>query len=121
RASDLGLAAFLRGSLGERVVTPFVFSSASKSRLAWEFLGLIDSGRFQTFDPGKCSDPEQARLGDLFLRQLEACRYTVLPGPGRLLRWGVDDERLHDDLLMSAALVAALQHQDWRPRIARGR
>lgn len=116
-----GLAAFLRQSLGERVVTPFVFSSASKSQLAWEFLGLIDSGRFQVFDPDVCADSEQARLGRLFLRQMDACRYVVLPGPGRLLRWGVEDERLHDDLLMAAALVAVLQHKDWRPRSARGR
>jgi hypothetical protein len=116
-----GLAAFLRQSLGERMVTPFVFSSASKSQLAWEFLGLIDSGRFQVFDPSNCVDREQARLGQLFLRQMEACRYTVLPGPGRLVRWGVEDERLHDDLLMAAALVSVLHRSDWRPRTARAR
>ncbi len=116
-----GLAAFLRQSLGERIVTPFIFSSASKSQLAWEFLGLIDSGRFQAFDPAQGADREQARLGQLFLRQMEACRYVVLPGPGRLLRWGVDDERLHDDLLMAAGMVAVLHRNDWRPRSARGR
>lgn len=115
-----GLASFLRESLGERVVTPFTFSSASKSQLAWEFLGLIDSGRLQVFD-GDLAGPEQARLATLFRRQMESCRYTVLPGPGRLLRWGVEDARVHDDLLMAAALVAVLQRRDWRPRSARGR
>ncbi len=115
-----GLASFLRESLGERLVTPFVFSSSSKSHLAWEFLGLIDSGRFQVFDATNAG-PEQVSLATLFLRQMAACRYTVLPGPGRLLRWGVDDARVHDDLLMAAALVAVLQRRDWRPRAARGR
>ena len=116
-----GLASFLRDALGERVVTAFVFSSASKSRLAWEFLGLIDSGRFRVFDSHLNADREQARLGRLFMQQLEACRYAVLPGPGHLVRWGVEDTALHDDLLMAAALVAVLQRMDWKPRSARGR
>lgn len=116
-----GLATFLRESLGERVVTPFIFSSSSKSQLAWDFLGMIDAGRFQVFDPELGRDPEQARLATLFLRQMEACRYTVLPGPGRLLRWGVEDGAVHDDLLMAAALAGVLQRMDWRPRAARGR
>jgi hypothetical protein len=60
------------------------------------------------------------RLDALFWRQLAACRYTVLPGPGKLLRWGVEDATLHDDLLISFALVAALDRRDWRPREARG-
>lgn len=115
-----GLASFLRDSLGERVVTPFTFSSASKSRLAWEFLGMVDSGSFRVFDPARATGG-QRRLADLFLRQMAACRYQVLPGPGRLMRWGVDDARLHDDLLMAAALTAVLHRHDWRPRSARGR
>ena len=115
------MASFLTAALGERVVTPFVFSSASKSRLAWDFLALIDSGRLQVCTPTPRSDPEQMRLDALFWRQLAACRYATLPGPGRLLRWGVEDERLHDDLLISTALIAELDRHDWRPREARGR
>ena len=46
--------------------------------------------------------------------------YEVRPGPGKVLAWGMDDTRLHDDLLVSAALVAALDEADWRPRVARG-
>lgn len=115
-----GLASFLTATLGERVVTPFVFSSASKSALAWDLLGLIDAGRLRVYTPAGSDDPEQHRLDALFWKQLEACRFTVLPGPNRLIRWGVDDESLHDDLLMSAALVAVLDRLDWRPRLARG-
>ena len=116
-----GLASFLRSSLGERVVEPFVFSSASKSRLGWDLLATIDSGRLATFDPANGADPEQQRLDRLFRAQLAACRYDVLPGPGKLLRWSVEDPTLHDDLLISAALVATLDSADWSPRIAVGR
>lgn len=115
-----GLASFLRATLGERCVTPFVFSSSSKSQLAWDLLGLIDSGRVLVCRPNVSDHAEQVRLDALFWRQLAACRYTVLPGPGKLLRWGVEDPLLHDDLLVSFALVAALDGQDFRPRTARG-
>ena len=115
-----GLASFLNATLGERVVTPFVFSSASKSQLGWDLLGLIDAGRLQVCTPGQDDDREQVRLDTLFWKQVETCGYTVLPGPGKLMRWGVDDPRLHDDLLMSLALVTVLDREDWRPREARG-
>lgn len=116
-----GLASFLQASLGERVVDRFIFSSASKSRLGWDFLSLIDAGRLTTFDPAQAGDPEQQRLDRLFREQMAACRYNVLPGPGRLLRWSVEDPLLHDDLLISAALAAVLDTVDWRPRMALGR
>jgi hypothetical protein len=55
----------------------------------------------------------------VFRHQLAACAYEVLPGPGRLLRWGVPANQGHDDLLISAALTARLDLIDWRPRVAR--
>ncbi|MFW6073995.1 MAG: hypothetical protein ACOC9Y_00260, partial [Chloroflexota bacterium] len=116
-----GLASFLRATLGERVVEPFTFTSSSKSQLAWDLLGLLDSGRLQTFNPDLGASIEQSQLDHLFWKQLEACRYSVLPGPGKLLRWSVEDEALHDDLLISAALIAVLDSIDWRPRRAIGR
>ena len=115
-----GLASFLTATLGERIVTPFIFTSTSKSQLGWDLLGLIDASRLQVCTPGPDDDREQIRLDALFWKQVEACGYTVLPGPGKLMRWGVDDPRVHDDLLMSLALVTALDREDWRPREARG-
>lgn len=116
-----GLASFLRSTLGERTVTPFIFSSASKSQLAWDFLALLDGDRLRAFTPDAGAPAEQTRLNHLFWQQLEACRYSVLPGPGKLLRWSVESDTLHDDLLISAALIAILDRQDWRPRSAVGR
>jgi hypothetical protein len=46
---------------------------------------------------------------------------TVDPGPGKIMRWSVPESKGHDDLLISAALVGALDDRDWRPRVAVGR
>jgi hypothetical protein len=126
-----GLASFLRDTLGDRMVIPFVFSQSSKSKLGWDFLGIIDSGRFKeyhAFTPNPSPntgrgerDDEASELSNIFWKQVRACRYQVRPGPNRILSWEVPDARTHDDLLISAAMVAVLDEQDWRPRTARGR
>lgn len=127
-----GLTSFLRAALGERTVLPFVFSLSSKSQLGWSFLGAVDSGRFKDYAPTPapsagehkvrpCGDPEAGELHRIFWRQVAACTYEVRPGPNRLMSWAVPDPRTHDDLLLSAALVAVLDEQDWRPRAAVGR
>ena len=108
-----GLASWLAAAL-PGLVTPWVFTAPSKSDLGWRLLAAIDGGRLKDYaDDGA----EETRL---FWRQFDACTYEVRPGPGKLLAWGVDDPRTHDDLLLSLALVGALDDQDWRPRVARG-
>ncbi len=105
-----GLAGFLRDRLGTRLL-PFEFSQASKSTLGWDFLTLVETGRFKEFHP---LDPEMSR-------QLEQCQYTILEGPGKLMRWGVPEGRrdpangdmVHDDYLISAALVSLLDAEPW--------
>ena len=117
-----GLASFLAATLGERhggggrviPVLPFIFTAASKSALGWDWLGLIDAGRYREY----ADDGEQ--LTRLFRAQLTATTYATPPGPGKTLRWGVPPGQGHDDLVMSAALVAALEGFDWRERVARG-
>lgn len=131
-----GLASFLERALPGRV-TPFVFSSASKSRLGWDFIALVDAGRWVEWAPGEppappagggglptgaARQPEQERLRGLFVTQLSLCAYEILPGAGQTLRWGVPDGTrdplsralAHDDLLLSAALAAALDKVDWQ-------
>jgi hypothetical protein len=151
-----GLASFVERAF-PGVVLPFVFSQSSKSKLGWDFLGVIDSGRYKEYDPQMDRDcfskdrlaevegtdcvpslrSRQAAahtaaqkntrrlamtdLQSLFFRQAQGCQYEVLPGLGKVLRWSVPDgyrdpytgELLHDDLLMSAALVAVLDAQQW--------
>jgi hypothetical protein len=115
-----GLASFLAATLSERrggraiPVMPFIFSTASKSALGWDWIGLIDAGRYREYaDDGE-------RLTRLFHAQLAATTYSTPPGPGKTLRWGVPPGRGHDDLVMSAALVATLDGFDFRERMARG-
>lgn len=114
-----GLASFLRESLtrrgGRRIeVVPFVFSRASKSQLGWDFLALIDGGRFKEY----AGDGEAVTR--LYGRQLAATTYAIAQGPGAVLRWGVPERDGHDDLVLSAALCAVLDRLDHRPRIAVG-
>lgn len=115
-----GLASFLAAALGDRrsgaaiPVLPFVFSRASKSALGWDFVALIDAGRFKEY----ADDGDQ--LSRLFRSQLAATSFDAPPGPGKVLQWSVPAGRGHDDLVMSAALAALLDGVDWRPRVARG-
>jgi hypothetical protein len=109
-----GLAGFLGHALPGKVV-PFVFTAQSKSQLGWDFLGLIDSGRYKEY--AEDGAPETG----LFWTQVEECGSQVSDAPGKLMRWGVESRSTHDDLLISAALCAVLDRLDWRPRIARGR
>lgn len=109
-----GLAGFLAQRLPGRVV-PFVFTVQSKSQLGWDFLSMVDAGRYKEY----AEDTEHETA--LFWTQVEQCGSQVGHGPGRPLRWGVEHAATHDDLLISAALTAVLDRQDWRPRIARGR
>jgi hypothetical protein len=78
----------------------------------------VETGRFKDWaDPGDGREDER----ELFWRQVAACECHVYPGPTQRLRWGVPEgsrdpssgELLHDDLLLSAALCAALEELAW--------
>ena len=115
-----GLADWLAARLGSQRVTPFQFSGPSKARIGSDFLALIDTGRFKYWagEAGPGSD------GWWFWRQVGACAFS-LRERGRFdrdLRWGVADtdrvsvmgepaQPVHDDRLLSAALVAELDRR----------
>ncbi len=106
-----GLASFLERAFPGKVLR-FLFNSATKSKLGWAFLSLVETGRWKEHAD---HSPEQM----IFWRQLQACQMEVLPGPDRRIKWGVPDgtqvdgEIMHDDLVLSAALAAALDEQTW--------
>jgi len=102
-----GLASFLERALPGRV-TQFKFNVATKSKLGWDFLAVVDSGRYQEYSPADCEQ-------ELFWSQISACQYEIVPGVERRMKWGVPDgmrdtqgEYVHDDLVISAALCAVL-------------
>jgi hypothetical protein len=105
-----GLSSFLEKTFPGKVL-PFVFNSSSKSKLGWDFIGIIETGRFKEYAP---ADP-------LFIEQLSFTMLEVQPGPAHLIKWSVPDgtrnpatgELVHDDLVLSAALVGVIDEQEW--------
>jgi len=120
-----GLCSMLENALPGKV-TPFTFNATSKSRLGWDFLGLVDSGRWQEAMYPADAPGEQARWQREFFAQLAACQFEVLPGPEQRMKWSVPDssrdaisgELMHDDWVLSAALAAVLDGHDWLPASA---
>lgn len=105
-----GLANFLQRALPGRVI-PILFTASSKSQLGWNFLALIDSGRFKDHIE---SSPQQKQ----FFTEARACQYAVSPGPEQRLSWSVppgsrdgNGQLIHDDWLISVALAAALENE----------
>lgn len=106
-----GLTSFLSAALGDKVI-PFDFNIRTKSTLLWDFLGIIDSGRFKDY---------KTEQEETFWQQINFCEFEIIPGPQKRVRWGVPDGRrdpatgelVHDDLLISSALCAVLDSQDW--------
>lgn len=122
-----GLTSFLTASLARRgsmpgiEVIPFTFTAQSKSQLGWDFLGLIDGGRFLEYRDDSAQENLAAMATRIYRAQLRATTFEVMPGPGNLLRWSVPERDGHDDLVVSAALTAVLDRRDLRPRVATGR
>lgn len=122
-----GLASLLSASLAKRnsgspaiTVIPFHFSASSKSALGWDLLGLIESGRLKEYVETAPPGSAEAAVTLAFGEQIRGITYETAPGPGRQLRWGAPPGK-HDDLVLSLALVCALEAVDWRERRAIGR
>jgi len=108
-----GLASFLERTFPNKLI-PFLFTSKSKSDLGWKFLAVVETGRYR--------EPVDSQLrSPIFWQQAMYCQSEVLEGPGKIMRWGVPDgtrddltgDLVHDDVLISAALCAVLDDQEW--------
>jgi hypothetical protein len=108
-----GLTGFLATAFPNRVI-PFTFTSQSKSQLGWDAIALVETRRVQMY-----ADEDAHRA--TYLNQLEHCQHEILPGPGRLMRWGVPDnfrdpatgEIVHDDYIITDAMCSLLDEQEW--------
>jgi hypothetical protein len=114
-----GLTDALQEAYKSRAVYGFDFAkSYGKARLGSDFLAVVETGRFKYF----CDDyQDEGSDAWWFLTQAEHCGYELAEGLPieRGLRWGVSpsvstvlsdgsSELVHDDRLLSAALVAEL-------------
>lgn len=117
-----GLASFLTTALGDHRapraagrVIPVTFSQRIKSDLGWNFLSIVETGRYRDYIHDDEQDTRQ------FWYEVGACQREVSDHPNRTLKWGVWDSPAydgliaygHDDLLLSAALCAILDEQHW--------
>jgi hypothetical protein len=113
-----GVVSWLGAALGEHHVTGYNFAGrGQKAALGSAFLSLVETGRFKYWT----GDQEQPLSdGWWFWQQVGACTYE-LPDTGRFdkdLRWQVPasakvdtpdgPQFIHDDRLLSAALIAEL-------------
>lgn len=109
-----GLASFLVKALGEKVI-PVEFTPNVKSDIGWDFLSIVETGRYQDYAHDQEQDTRQ------FWYEVEKCQYEIRPGPQKRMAWGVWEApgydgliaRGHDDLLIASALTAILDRQDW--------
>ena len=97
-----GLAAFLGAALGPRGVTPYVYTAASKSKLAYDFLAAVNAGRFKVYAESADEAANDARRE--LLGQCEAAEYALRAH--QVMSFFVPEHRGHDDLLNAAALLA---------------
>jgi hypothetical protein len=96
-----GLASLLLERFGPERVTPFLFSRPSKSRLAYQLLTLINSGRLKLYAMPTSDIPRDTARE--CWQQLKRARYR-LPAPD-VLDFYVDPSEGHDDFLISLALL----------------
>ena len=92
-----GLAAFLGAALGPRIVVPYLYTAASKSKLAYDFLAAVNGARFRMHLP-TLERPEALE----FFAQAGAAEYALRANQTR--SFFVPEARGHDDLLNAAVL-----------------
>jgi hypothetical protein len=112
-------------------VHPVKFSQQQKSEIGWRFLAIIETGRFRDGSAPSALHPASSHVmastamnlvhPDAARLQYANCQSEILPGPAKILRWGVpegtrgpDGELVHDDFVIADSLVAVLDRLDWR-------
>jgi hypothetical protein len=125
-----GLASFLSKAwhVADCMVIPFIFNGKTKSDLGWQFLAVIETGRFKDWTspqtsprPSPKGEGEEGEGESLvyderseFWRQLDFVCMEV--GDSKAIKWSVPDgtrdpgsgDLMHDDLVISAAFCAVL-------------
>lgn len=104
-----GLFSMLDLAFPERC-RPVKFTTQEKSAIGYQFISIVETGRYKEYSP----------MDATFIQQCSKCRSEVNPGPNKLLSWGVPDQIrdetgnfIHDDDLVSSALCAILDREEW--------
>ncbi len=114
-----GLWAMLDKAFPARVI-PVKFTQQEKSEIGWRFLSIIETGRFTAFSSLQNSEFRIQSSEEIARLQYMMCQSEIVPGPAKLLRWGVPDGRrgpagqlVHDDFLLADSLIAKLDELHW--------
>jgi len=94
-----GLASLLLSKFSPERIVPFTFTRPAKSRLAYQFLSLLTSGRLKLYEPQQAP----TAIYNECWQQLRRARCR-LPAP-ETLDFYVDPADGHDDFLISLALL----------------
>jgi hypothetical protein len=98
------------GDLHSSVVTPFQFSQRSKSRLGFELLAAINSGRVKMYARDGSEEYQE------FWHETERAKSNFRAN--QTMNFYVDPSEDHDDFLMSLALL--VEAVKYTPRGAKG-
>jgi len=104
------IASLLKQAIGSRLV-PFHFTQQSKSKLGFNLLAAINSGRLKMYQADGSEDQQH------FWFQVE--RAKSIYRASQTMNFYVDPSDGHDDYLMSLALLVEAA-RDYRPRTAKG-
>ena len=106
-----GLVSFLDKALPS-VLIPFVFSARSKSDLGWNFLSVIESGRYRDHGPTPAEPPDPAARAAL--RSILATRFDASELRTLCFDLGCDADALPAAPVpeFAANLIAALERRD---------
>jgi Terminase RNaseH-like domain len=91
-----GVAAFLADKHPDRTER-FVFTTPSKSRLAYSMLAMTNTGRLSLYAADGSAEYKECR------REIEQCRYWLRAA--ETMAWGVPETEGHDDFVTSLALL----------------
>jgi hypothetical protein len=105
-----GVASFLSSALGGSVVMPFQFSQQSKSRLGFELLAALNSGRVKMYAQDGSEEYQE------FWREMERAKSNFRAN--QTMNFYVDPSEGHDDFLISLALL--VEAARYTPRGAKG-
>jgi hypothetical protein len=105
------VASFLRQALGPRVV-PFTFTVPTKSKLGFDLLADINSGRLKMYAADSSSEYCE------FWSEIEKAKSRYRPN--QTMSFFVEPAQGHDDFLMSLALAAEAGN-GYTPREAKGK
>lgn len=105
------VASFLERALGKAMVSPFTFTAQRKSRLGYDLMAAVNTGRVKMY--ARDGSQEWAE----FWSEMHSAKAQYRQN--QTLNFYVEESRGHDDYLVSLALL--VEASRYLPRIARGR